>query len=102
MITILFHLTTKPGADNEARAVLSEMTQVSRRDDGCISYVFHQQRDDRRQWVLYEQWRDKAALEAHAASMKASFGEPPPGARLPARLHAVSEAFHYHSYDVLP
>lgn len=101
MITVFFHLTTKPGADNQAAELLREMTQVSRADDGCVNYIFHQQRDDRRQWLLYEQWRDRSALEGHVASMKAAFGEPPAGARLPARLHDITESSHYFSYDVL-
>jgi len=101
VITILFHLTIRPGAEPAVNAVLGEMTRVSRGDDGCLNYIFHQQRDDRRQWVLYEQWRDQAALDAHVAHMKRAFGAPPPGARLPARLHEVSESFRMFNYDVL-
>jgi quinol monooxygenase YgiN len=102
MLTILFHMTSKPGRDAETRALVVEMTRVSRaEDDGCISYRFHQRRDDPRRWVLYEQWRDRAALDAHVANMKRHFGEPPPGARLPARLHALVDDFEVVAYDVV-
>lgn len=101
MLTFLFHLSGKPGVEPELKALLKEMTHVSRADEGCIGYTFHQQQDDPRQWVLLEQWRDRAALAAHVAHMKSRFGEPPPGARLPARLHELSESFRVVSYDVL-
>ena len=92
MLNIFFHLTGKPDKDAQLRDLLTEMTLASRQDDGCIHYTFHQQQDDRRQWLLHEQWRDKAALEGHIAHMKSRFGAPPPGARLPARLHELSES----------
>ncbi|HVT36123.1 MAG TPA: putative quinol monooxygenase [Nevskiaceae bacterium] len=101
MLDIFFYLTGKSGKDSELRALLGEMTRVSRADDGCIHYTFHQQLDDRRKWVLHEQWRDRAALDAHIASMKKHFGEPPPGARLPQRLHELHESSSYAFHEVL-
>ena len=100
-LNIFFHLTGKPGKDSELRALLGEMTSVSRLDDGCIGYTFHQQKNDPRQLLLHEQWRDRAALDAHVAHMKSLFGAPPPNARLPARLHELSESCRAAFYDQL-
>lgn len=102
MYDIFFYLTGKQGKEPELRTLLTEMTQVSRSHDGCVHYSFHQQRDDRRKWVLHEQWRDKAALEGHIAGMKRVFGEPPPGAEVPQRLYELYESSSYTFHDVLP
>ena len=48
--------------------------------------------------MLLEQWRDRAALKGHVERMKLRFGEPPAGAALPERLHALSASSHYVFY----
>ena len=101
MITFLFHLTAKPGVELHLHALLQEMTSASRADAGCQQYQFLQLKSDARQWVLHEQWRDQAALDAHVAQMFLRFGAPPPGARLPARLHELSESFRVVPYEAL-
>jgi quinol monooxygenase YgiN len=102
MLTIFFHMTSKPGCEDATTALVAEMTRVSRsEDDGCIRYVFHREQGDPLRWVLYEQWRDRAALKAHMANMKRHFGDPPEGAKLPAQLHALVQDFHATSYDVV-
>jgi quinol monooxygenase YgiN len=101
MLDVFFFLTARPDVEPRMRALLLEMTQVSRQHDGCLHYAFHQQLDDRRRWVLHEQWRDQAALDSHIADMKLQFGAPPPGARLPQRLHELSESSRGFFYDEL-
>ena len=101
MLTILFYLTGKPDAEPRLRELLTKMTQVSRGHEGCISYTFHQQHDDPRQWMLLEQWRDRGALDAHISDMKVQFGDPPEGARLPARLHELAESHRAVFYKAL-
>lgn len=99
MITVLFHCTGKPGTEASLRELLGEMQRVSRTVDGAVNYTFLQQADDPREWALFEQWRDHEHLGAHVATMKRHFGEPPPGARLPARLHALVERSSHRFYD---
>ena len=101
MITVLFYLSGKEGKEAQLRELLGEMTRVSRAEDQAVSYVFMQQRDHRSEWALFEQWRDRAHLDAHVASMKQHFGEPPPGARLPARLHELTASCRAQFYHVL-
>jgi len=101
MLTIIFYLTGKPHVERELTALIREMVEESRAHDGCITYTFHQQHDDPRQWMLIEEWRDRAALSGHVEKMKARFGDPPPGARLPARLDVLTESSHYQFYKAL-
>ena len=48
-----------------------------------LTYVFHQRQDNPREFMLYEQWRDEAALDAHVIHCQAVFGPPGPNGRLP-------------------
>ena len=102
MVSVLFYCTGKPGCEAQLREVLSAMQKVSREQDGAIHYTFMQQAEAPDQWALFEQWRATAHLAAHVDSMKKHFGEPPPGARLPARLHALVETSRYDFYHALP
>ena len=68
-----------------------EATPISLADDGCISYVFHQQKDDSRNFVLREQWRDEGALNAHFKHLVEVLGEPRPGGQLPASILDMCE-----------
>jgi quinol monooxygenase YgiN len=101
VITVLFYCTGKPGVETQLREVLAEMQQVSRERDRAVSYTFMQQKDDPARWALFEQWRDKEHLGAHVESMKRHFGEPPAGASLPARLHALVERSEFTFYRAL-
>lgn len=101
MITVLFHCTGKPGSEVPLRELLGEMQHVSRTVDGAVNYTFLQQADDPREWALFEQWRDKEHLGAHVETMKRQFGEPPPGAQLPARLHALVEKSSFRFYRLV-
>ena len=101
MITVLFYCTGKPGAETPLRELLAEMQGVSRSEDRAIAYTFLQEKDEPLRWALFEQWRDKAHLGAHVENMKKHFGEPPPGARLPARLHALVDHSDFTFYAAL-
>ncbi len=58
MITVLFYMTVKPGQIDAFRALVPQLVATTNADDdGCITYVFHQQRDNPHEFVLYEQWR---------------------------------------------
>jgi len=101
VISVLFHCTGKPGAEAPLRELLARMQRVSRDEDSAVTYTFMQQKDDPLRWALFEQWRDKEHLGAHVANMKKQFGEPPPGATLPAQLHALVETSSFQFYRLL-
>ncbi len=56
----------------EDRAAMVEAVRVlaeeSRREPGCVSYIPHHAEDDPDTIVIYEQYRDEAALAAHRES----------------------------------
>ena len=77
MITILFHMTVKAGREQECAAVAKDVTATTKaQDQGCINYAFYQRADNPRELVLYEQWRDFDALNAHLGRLRQVLGPP--------------------------
>jgi len=58
----------KDGQDGEVARILRTMAGFSNAEPGCRMYIVNQAIDDPRQFVLYEQYVDEAAFEAHLAS----------------------------------
>ena len=50
------------------RNVIKTMTPLSRAEPGCLQYQGHVTADDPRQFFLYEQYADAAAVEAHRST----------------------------------
>ncbi|HYZ16205.1 MAG TPA: putative quinol monooxygenase [Candidatus Acidoferrum sp.] len=59
--------TFPPERADEAERLLGELRDASLREEGCLGYEVSRGNDDRSVFVLYEKWRDQAALEAHYA-----------------------------------
>ena len=49
----------------EIAGILQELTRLSREEPGCVNYVPHTVETDPDLVVIYEQYRDDAAAEAH-------------------------------------
>ena len=99
MITIFFSVRVHADRVDAFRAMAEKATPLSRGDDGCISYTFHQQKDDPRNFVLREQWRDEEALNAHIQHLVDEFGPPKPDGRLPASIIDMCGTFDVKFYD---
>ena len=54
--------------DAATRKAIVEMVRASRAEDGCIDYAFASDLADPDTLVLFERWRDQAALDAHGKS----------------------------------
>ena len=55
--------------DRDAVAeMLRELTPASRQEPGCVSYFAHFVEGEPATVLIYEQYKDEAALEAHRAS----------------------------------
>lgn len=67
MVTYMFHIRVKPGCETQALQTLSTIERESRNHEGCISFSWLQRDDSPYDLVLFEQWEDEAALEAHKA-----------------------------------
>ena len=103
MITIFFYVTVKPGKEHEFHDLVIRLTNISRSEDaGCLSYVFHQQQGVYpSRYVLYEQWSDQQALDAHVAHLQTLLGPPLPGGRLPAAFLHLCDNTQVVRYDVV-
>jgi quinol monooxygenase YgiN len=101
MITVLFSVTIKDGKEQDFHELALRLTKVSREDDGCLIYVFHRRSDNPREYVLYEQWRDRGAHKAHLAHLESLLGAPSPGGGLPDALLKLCEHAQSVFYDVV-
>jgi quinol monooxygenase YgiN len=52
----------------EISEILRHLADASRKEPGCISYIPHHLQDDPDTVLIYEQYRDDAALAAHRDS----------------------------------
>lgn len=68
MISFTVRMKFKPEDRQEILEALRALTEASRQEPGCITYVPHTVEADPDTVVIYEQYRDTAAQEAHRAS----------------------------------
>jgi len=102
MLTIFFHIKIKPGQEQAFHEMAKHLTKVTNKEDeGCLAYIFHQQQDSPRDYVLYEQWQDMDALTAHLAHLREMLGPADEGESLPASLLAMCETTKSVFYDVV-
>ncbi len=52
----------------EIRQVLAELTEHSRREPGCVTYLTQQSKEQPKRFYIFERYKDAAALEAHRNS----------------------------------
>lgn len=68
MISFTVRMTFRSDDREEIATILRELTAASRAEPGCISYVAHRVQSDPDTIVIYEQYCDQAALDAHRAA----------------------------------
>lgn len=68
MLVIAARYLVKEGQEETVAAVLKEMASICNSDaePGCVLYTVNQSTENPRSFLLYEQYVDQAALEAHA------------------------------------
>jgi (4S)-4-hydroxy-5-phosphonooxypentane-2,3-dione isomerase len=59
--------TIRPGHEEEALDDLRKLAAETRKEPGNIQYLIHRSVDDPRKFLIYEQYRSQAAMEAHQA-----------------------------------
>jgi quinol monooxygenase YgiN len=67
-VVVIADIHAKPGQEGELLKTLETAAQEARAKDGCLLYRLHQDIAEPAHVVLYEVWRDKAAVDAHHAS----------------------------------
>lgn len=67
MIVLVANYYTQEGRDDEVAEVLKKMVAYCNSDaePGCRLYVVNRSLDDPRKFLLYEQYDDQAAVDAH-------------------------------------
>ena len=68
MISFIVRLKFAAEERSDIAETLRLLAAASRQEPGCVSYIPHQVEDDPDTVVIYEQYRDAAALTAHRAS----------------------------------
>jgi quinol monooxygenase YgiN len=58
----------RPGTEDRVEGILRAMVPLSRAEPGCLQYSAHRSSEDRRLFMIFEVYRDEAALKAHEAS----------------------------------
>jgi quinol monooxygenase YgiN len=60
--------TAKEGEEENVRAALERMYEPSNAEEGCLMWQPHVDPENPRVFLVYEQYVDAAALDAHSAS----------------------------------
>jgi quinol monooxygenase YgiN len=68
MISFTVRMTFRPDDREEIAQVLHELARLSRQEPGCVSYIPHQVESDPDTILIYEQYKDQTAADAHRAS----------------------------------
>jgi quinol monooxygenase YgiN len=68
MITFTVRMRFSPEDHDEIEHILRELTAASRQEPGCVTYVPHFVDGNADTVVIYEQYKDEAAAEAHRAT----------------------------------
>ncbi len=79
-ITVIARITAKPDKIEQTKQVLLGLLAPTRQEEGCINYDLHQNPDDARSFVFYENWTSRQALDQHLETphlldFKAQFDE---------------------------
>ncbi len=65
VVIVIARVRPRPDMRAELTALLEEVQEASRRDDGCVNYGYYAEITDPDSLIAVEEWRDIAALEAH-------------------------------------
>lgn len=67
-ITNVVLIAAQAGKSDALHAALLEMVEPTLAEPGCRAYVLHRSTSDSDHWMVYESWKDQAALDFHLAT----------------------------------
>ena len=70
MVVIASKLTIKPENRAEFIRLSTKLAEPTRREPGCLTYSFYEDAAAPNQFLFFEQWRNRAAFDAHHADAK--------------------------------
>jgi quinol monooxygenase YgiN len=65
---LIARLTAREGEQDRAAEIIPRLTAASSAEPGNVHYIPHRDPEDPKVFVIYEQYRDKAAFEEHGQS----------------------------------
>ena len=68
MLIQSIHFTFEPEDADKAEGFLRELREESRKEDGVISFEIGRSKEKPNVFALWEEYRDRAALESHVAT----------------------------------
>ncbi len=68
MVIQSIHFTFAPEHADSAEAMLRELREISRKEEGVIAFDVGRSRDKPNVFALWEQYRDRDAFDAHVAT----------------------------------
>jgi len=68
MISFTVRMRFSSDDHDDIERILRELTRFSRHEPGCVSYIPHFIDGDANTVLIYEQYKDEAAVEAHRAT----------------------------------
>jgi quinol monooxygenase YgiN len=68
MLILAVNLTISAGHENEVIDMFRKLQAATRQEPGCITYVVQRSRENPRLYLVYEQYKNEAALEEHRNS----------------------------------
>jgi len=68
MLVVIAQYRTRAGKGDEVASVLALHRPATVAEPGCRAFVVNRSQDDGDRFMLYEQYDDEAAFEAHRAS----------------------------------
>ena len=69
MISFTVRMRFSAADHDEIAEILRKLTEASRQEPGCVTYVPHFVEGDANTVVIYEQYADEAALDHHRNSL---------------------------------
>ena len=68
MISFTVRMKFAPDDREDISEILRQLTEASRQEPGCVSFIPHRLEADPDTVVIYEQYKDAAAADAHRQS----------------------------------
>lgn len=65
MYVVVARFVANEGSGDEVAALLAEMTPFSKAEPGCRAYIINRSVEEPNTFLLYEQYVDAAAFDAH-------------------------------------
>lgn len=64
-VYVIAIITSKPEYVSEVKNALVELMEETRKEEACIQYDLHQDKEDENRFIFYEIWENQEGLDKH-------------------------------------